>query len=179
MLENHAPEAFSATQIFTWRLGDENDERDLGPKVYRIGFRDMQERRTRSNLLSQCNCESISNDDRIDTFQYLPGMDDRRSVYKYYKMWPPTVRADELQIGLQWDTSRESVFKKRRRLKSTSAEIICLFFVTENPGARWLQLNGLCKNRKLPFALRGPDCCLQCAGAALPVHDSKPTIVLL
>ena len=157
-------DAFTATQSFTWQV------RGTQAKTHILGFREMVE-----------ICES---------FYWLPtcSCDDKKAIPEY-------LRPDEILVMKSPESDRflPTIMDCRDLLNSEAA--ICsfrmvtktdsirnkfpwYFFVTNNPAARWLQMDDMVKNTEffsengIPRVyIRGSETCIACA---LDVEKSIP-----
>ncbi|MCJ1376113.1 hypothetical protein MMC20_007353 [Loxospora ochrophaea] len=198
MIGHHGSDAFSATQIFIW------DSRGRIEKIYKIGFREMQEHCMKYSLRSSCNCGAPCND--IESILKISENSEHQSIifkdceapkHKYFRAWP----RDEGEFLESLASSSEVVFYGRQtpassnqtsywpdQVKLTTKQQAHFFYVTTNPAARWLQVDGICCSIRNPInndvrlILRGGDCCFKCAidaGIFPPREHPRPAMVLL
>jgi len=157
-------DAFQVTQVFNWKsIGETETE-----KSHKLGFREMQDLAVGARMLKPCNCGNES--DPPDTSAWI---DERLQLSKVSKVWtgPETMAPSYTS---EWPKTNDGKYELPERvfkiLETISGEVVpnkrLWFYVTDNPAARWLQLDDLlnsCEERKCSIYIRGRHTCLKCA----------------
>ena len=183
----HSSDAFQVTLAFEWT------SEVLGKKKYRMGFREMQDScNVVVRKLSPCHCDSIDSD-----FVDWVG---ERSLYNLHgvKTFGPSdenffweIKYPEIASE---ETSRlERIYTKNSRIPGsrnkswsevTSAyqPTTWIYHVSNNPAARWLQLDDIWKSydeHELDTVLRGHDTCFKCSTGYDPQGRRRPILLLV
>ena len=184
----NSSDAFQVTLTFEWT------SETLGTKKCRIGFREMQELCVLAYRLPPCQCDASTSDvvgwigeqalyapDRVTTFgpsgkdlfyeiRYPSNVSSatQRSERVYTKNIPQRV------VQVKKDESEGSDIRAYRTA-------LWIFHVSENPAARWLQLDAICKSydtEEFNKVLRGCDTCFECSTSSNLVLGERPTLLL-
>lgn len=163
-------DAFQFTRTFKWK------SMGVSEKTHKLGFREMQELCTKANSLRPCQHED-------DTQRYATWIDDRLGLVQSLAM---RQRSIPTQLSIKWPrlSHRQYETEGEERVFGTdnTQHKHLWFHVTNDPAARWLQLDDLynsCAAGEFWTFVRGPETCLKCATENAGLSSFARTLVLL
>ena len=186
VLIGHQSDAFSITQMFEWHSMDSkakaNESTAHDVKKHKLGFRAMQELCSAAGKLAACDCEEKAQDPErwLDdrTFESRNGLNVWREMgIDGFINYPQCPEAESVR-----SQSQERVIVRQ----SATSEASWVFYVSDNPAARWLQLDDMINacggGTCVSVFVRGKDTCLKCAiehSPRLRESESMTSLVLL
>lgn len=159
ILVGHKDDAFQVTQQFTC-------DNTVGVQRYVFGFRQMTELSIWCRRLSPCQCDRVVHEDVTSASEHITSS--ARKLSEIDKLF----ESERHQRIGEYLSDSERVFASKDRLRY-------FIYVSDNPAARWLELQNLYPREALApqpgttepecyIALRGQDTCLDCA-----IRDSE------
>ena len=163
-------DAFQFTRTFKWKsLG-------VSEKTHKLGFREMQELCTKANSLRPCEHEYYSQ-------KYRSWIDERLGLVQSLRR---RQESSPTQLSLKWPRLNGENFDahgaERVFGNDDAKEKHLYFYVTNNPAARWLQLDDLYNSSakgEFWVFVRRPGTCLKCATENVGLSSFARTLVLL
>ena len=162
-------DAFQFSRIFKWKSFG------VSEKTHKLGFRAMQEACTKGYSLRPCEHEDYTPD-------FMTWIDHRVGHLQSSNSGKIGISTE---LSMKWPRSKNGQYDKdgAERVFGNDHQLTkhLWFYVTDNPAARWLQLDDLynsCDNLYWYF-VRGPQTCLKCATENSGLNNFAPTLVLL
>lgn len=184
LVGSQSGDAFSVVQVFSWKFFGRDE------KKFKLGFREMHDERLCFDRVRACSCLTKETDSlgRMNDKIYFDAAREHVLDGVPFSYFEGKWRPDEKQKNI----SEERVFVGRFAHGDRTEALVPLprpsapndvwfFYVTQNPAARWLQLNDLYERAGGPstsLILRGNDCCVSCALNIVP-DPSRLSLVLL
>jgi hypothetical protein len=160
-------DAFSAVQIYEWAMDGRK------PKRWRLGFRDKQEMCLKFGILGRCPCmEDLTDEESkawIDEMIATGVIAGSGSQEVSGRVDVSTVMVKYPLSQQELANSPERVLYKVMAMRNPADQhrSAWFFFVTNDPAARWLALDGLDQSKGdtagIASILRGKSCCARCA----------------
>ena len=188
LVGHHEHDAFQVTQTFEWQYQGSISRKHI------LGFREMLELCIVFSRLLPCHCERDS-----------LSLQDVAEIYVGHKdlVNKPLGQGSEILRNFYWfegqkvhifsdhDVSakpperkqplNECVFSAQNGLKSQPASETWLFYVSNNPAARWMEMCDMyphmvgAYDKKSQLLLRGPETCFHCAFKTIVPKDNQPS----
>ena len=197
VLVGHHADAFQVTQTFNWKSMNKTD------KQHKLGFREMQELCVRAERLAPCQHPSGDENDPVGVISWIDRLNDGPcngdtallktpidglANFSYETKWPKDEKSrndSTERVVIRHDTA---VPKKLPKLSihhspdSPPSTDVWYFYVSENPDARWLQLDDFYNSTDesaFSLVIRGRNTCVVCAVNNQMERRIKPALVLL
>ena len=197
ILVGHQADAFQVTLTFNWKSMNKTD------KHHKLGFREMQELCGRAERLAPCQHPSNDENDRVGVDTWIDSLSDgsrngdkalmKKSIdvlanSSYEIKWPKDKKGRNNSIErvivrhyttIPEESPKLSIPHSPDSLLSTE---VWYFYVSDNPDARWLQLDDLCNSTDegaFSLVMRGRETCVACAVKNQMKRGTKPILVLL
>lgn len=178
-------------------------------KRHKLGFRMMQEICVQAEPIPPCDCQNTTSDPlewlnehisdpkqklfgRYDVDYHhvrVPNGDVKQlAVDRYFRRWDrrwPKVLDETkervIELSYRISTSQESEAEAPFFTTTNKAHNTWIFSVSDNPAARWLQLDDLCHTCEagLFLFLRGRNTCIRCATSYEGLYRPRPSLLLL
>ena len=180
LIGHSGSDSFSVTQSFDWRSGYRDDRK------YKIGFREMQDFCLGIDDILACQCENT----KQETLEWIGAY----SIYDFDRDLPDVneikaathqhyVRSSPICLPV----NHERVFHPQRlslKARIGEASALWLFYVTDNPAARWLQLDdfySIVANSRMKVScyIKGKECCMTCVPKLTAAASADLVLVLL
>ena len=181
ILVGHYSDAFQITQTFDWK------SRGIADKKHKLGFRELQVLCCRFDRLPPCqhNLAQIEFPSWIDVPAQREKFQDSVGI-RYVSKWPQESAAKSKNEDNSQSTSAERVVAQYqfpiRQIDEPYHEI-WYFHVSDNPAARWLQLDDICNSCEVEefsfLAMRGKETCLDCAMRSRLAPGQQRGMILL
>ena len=187
-------DAFQITQNFNWKYMNGADQ------IHKLGFREMVELCIKAARLPACRCDTDNSRFKIWMSEFCEN--DEGSTFPFQST---AHRESRYLFALHWPSktanvafSPERVFVAGPDLKPISYYFrtfrgdritdpqglsnVWVFYTSDNPAARWLQLDDMCNSCEddaFEVIMRDSRTCLECASAYLLGRTPKPILLLL
>lgn len=195
-------DAFQVTQTHS-STESTSDRFSIGKEqTHKLGFREMQELCLQVRRLPSCQCDTVTPDivawsrerrfappceqSRVPHDAVVETSDGRKICW--VTVWPErkpnpvqTAYQGFVKSLVQHDHRAEDA-NHGGQMFTKGPTLSCVFHVSQNPDARWLQLKDICSSvyeQRVDRVIRGRGTCFTCATDASAPVGSKPTLLLL